>query len=68
MSNEQHNLQQAMAMSQLVQTGDVTSLVSDHLSPRHHYEPLKEVLNTSTVTTEIEQILTPLERDNEPLG
>ena len=54
-----------MAITKLTQTGDIASLAS---GPKCHpnYQPLHEVLDTSTVTKEVEQILDPLEKNDEP--
>ena len=60
-----HNLQQAMAITKLTQTGDIASLASSQPVPKRHpsYQPLQEVLDTSTVTKDVEQILAPLKND-----
>jgi len=54
-----HNLQQAMAITKLTQTGDIASIASNQPDLKHHrsYQPLQEVCDTSTVTKEVEQIL-----------
>ena len=57
---------QATAVAQLIQTGDIdeiTSLASNRSVPKHHHklEPLQEVLDSSTVTKELAEILAPLE-------
>ncbi|XP_065914093.1 protein NLRC3-like [Dysidea avara] len=63
-----HNLQQAMAITKLTQTGDIASLASSQPVPKRYpsHQPLQEVLDTSTVTKDVEQILAPLEKNNEP--
>ena len=62
------NLQQAIATTKLTQTGNIASLASNQPVPKNHsnYQPLKEVLDTSIVTKEVEQILAPLEKNDEP--
>ena len=62
------NLQQAIAITKLTQTGNIASLASNQPVPKNHsnYQPLKEVLDTSIVTKEVEQILAPLEKNDEP--
>ena len=61
------NLQQAMAITKLTQTGDIASLASNQPVPKYHpsYQPLQEVIDNSAVTKEIEQILSPLENKDE---
>ncbi|XP_065911432.1 protein NLRC3-like isoform X2 [Dysidea avara] len=65
-----HNLQQALAITKLAQTGDIASLVISQSIPKRlkldHDQPLQEVLATSTVTEEIEQVLALLEKNDEP--
>ena len=64
----QHTMKQATAVAQLIQAGDIDeipSLVSNRSVPKHH-EPLQEVLDSSTVTKELAEILTPLEQSDEP--
>jgi len=63
-----HNLQQATAITKLTQTGDIASLASNKSVPKQHpsYQPLQEVLDTSTVTKEVEQILAQLEKNEKP--
>ena len=60
-----HNLQQAIAISKLMQAGNIASIVSSNPVPKHYsnYQPLKEVLDSSTVTKEFQQILDPLEKN-----
>ena len=64
----QQNYKQAMAMTKLTQTGDIDSLANNQSLSEHHpsYEPVQEVLNASTITKEFEQILAPLEKNDEP--
>ena len=70
----QHIMKQATAMAQLVQTCDIdmiTSLASDQSIPEHHpkldsRKPLQEVLDSSTVTKELAEILAPLEQSKDP--
>ena len=70
----QHTMKQATAVAQLIQTGDVdeiTSLASNRSVPKHHpkldsREPLQEVLDSSTVTKELAEILAPLEQSKDP--
>ena len=70
----QHNMKQTTAVAQLIQTGDVdeiTSLASNRSVPKHHpkldsHEPLQEVLDSSTVTKELAEILAPLEQSKNP--
>ena len=70
----QHTMKQATAVAQLIQTGDVdeiTSLASNRSVPKHHpkldsHEPLQEVLDSSTVTKELTEILAPLEHFKDP--
>ena len=51
-------------LSKSTQTGNIASLASNQPVPKNHsnYQPLKEVLDTSIVTKEVEQILAPLEK------
>ena len=70
----QHSMKQATAVAHLIQTGDidkVTSLGSNQSTPKHHpkldsHEPLQEVLDGSTVTKELTEILAPLEQSEDP--
>ena len=70
----QHTMKQPTAVAQLIQTGDVdeiTSLVSNRSVPKHHpkldsHELLQEVLDSSTVTKELAEILAPLEQSKDP--
>ena len=73
----QHSIRQATAMAQLTQTGDVDEINSlasnnrDQSVSKHHpklgsHEQLQEVLDSSTVTKELTEILAPLEQSKEP--
>ena len=70
----QHTMKQATAVAQLIQTGDVdeiTSSAGNQSVPKHrpkldNHEPLQEVLDSSTVTKELAEILTPLEQCKDP--
>ena len=70
----QHAMKQATAVAQLIQTGDIdeiTSLASNRSVPKHHpkldsHERLQEVLDSSTVTKELAEILAPLEQSKSP--
>ena len=70
----QHSMKQATAMAQLILTGEIdeiTSLASNRSVPTNHpkldsREPLQEVLDSSTVTKELTDILAPLEQCKEP--
>ena len=70
----QHTMKQATAMAQLIQTCEIdiiSSLASDQSIPEHHpkldsQEPLQEVLDSSTVTKELAEILAPLEQSKDP--
>ena len=70
----QHSLKEATTMAQLIQTGDndeISSLASNQSVAKHHpklsnHEPLQEVLNSSTVTKELTEILAPLEQSENP--
>ena len=63
---EQRNQQQDNELAKLAQTGDTESLASGQLALIYHrklvsYETVLHVLNTSTVTKQASDILTPLE-------
>ena len=70
----QHSMKQATAMAQVIQTGDIneiTSLSNNQSVPKHHpklfsHESLQEVLDSSTVTKELTEILAPLEQSKDP--
>jgi len=60
-----HNLRQAIAITKL---GNIASIVSSKPVPKCYssYQPLKEVLDSRIVTKEFQQILDPLEKNEEP--
>ena len=67
------NLTQSTAMAEFVERGhidvvvSVTSTDASIKSPElDRHQPLQEVLNTSKVTKEVEEILSPLETNNDP--
>ena len=70
----QHTMKQPTAVAQLIQTGDIdeiTSLASNLSVPKHHskldsHEPLQEILDSSTVTKELAEILAPLQQSKDP--
>ena len=70
----QHSMKQATAVAQVIQTGnidEITSLASNQSIPKHYpkldsHEPLQEVLDSSTVTKELAEILAPLEQSKDP--
>ena len=70
----QHTMKQATAVAQLIQTGnidEITSLASNRSVFKHHpkldsHEPLQEVLDSSTLTKELAEILAPLEQSKDP--
>ena len=67
----QHTMKQATAVAQLIQTGDVDEITSNRSVPKHHpkldsHEPLQEVLDSSTVTKKLAEILAPLEQSKDP--
>ena len=70
----QHSMKQTSAMAQVIQTGDIdeiTSLASKKSVTKHHpklvsHESLQEVLDSSTVTKELTEILAPLEQSKDP--
>ena len=67
-------MKQATAVAQLIQTGDVddiTSLANNQSVSKHRprldsNESLQEVLDSSTVTKELTEILAPLEQSKDP--
>ena len=67
-------MEQATAMAQLIQTGDVdeiTSLAIDRSVPTNHpkldsHKPLQEVLDSNTVAKVLTEILAPLEQSKQP--
>ena len=53
-------------MAKLTQTGDINSIASGQLGPKHRHKldshkTLEHILNTSTVTKQVAKILIPLE-------
>ena len=65
---EQRTKQQDNTIAKLTQKGDIDSIAKGQLAPKFcrldSHETLQHVLNTSTVTKEVAEILTPLEEDN----
>ena len=72
--HDQHSMKQATAITQLMQTSDIdkiTSLANNQSVSKDHpkienHEPLQEVLDSSTITKEIVEILAPLEQSKDP--
>ena len=70
----QHNIKQATAVAQLIQTGDIENitLLSTNQSASKHdpkldsCESLQKVLDSSTVTNELAEILALLEQSKDP--
>ena len=70
----QHSMKQATTMARVIQTGDIdeiTSLASKQSVTKRHpklvsHESLQEVLDSSTVTKELTEILAPLEQSKNP--
>ena len=66
------NLKQSTAMTKFVEQGYIDKLVpSSNIIPEHHHkidnhEPLQEVFNTSKVTKEVAEILSTLEKSDDP--
>ena len=62
---EQRTKEQDGEMAKLIQTGDIDSVASGQLVPKRHkldsHDSLQHILNTSTITKEVAEILTPLE-------
>ena len=69
-----HSMKQPTVVAQVIQTGDIDNIptmTGNHSVPKHHpkldsHEPLQEVLDNSTVTKELAEILAPLEQSNNP--
>ena len=65
------NLKQSTAMAEFVERGHIDKAVTSGAPvPKHHpkldsHEPLQEIFNTSKVTKEVEEILSPLEKNND---
>ena len=68
----QRSMEQATAVAQLIQTGEIDEVglsASDHFTPKYNFkrpESVQEVLDSSTVTKELTEILAPLEQSKEP--
>ena len=68
----QHNLKRATAMIRLIHKGGIDSFTSNQSVPKHYlkkldsHESLQEVLDSSTVTKELTEILAPLEQSKDP--
>ena len=61
------------AVAQAIQTGEIAEITTKAVGqsvakhhPKLHHEPLQEVLDNSTVTKELAEILAPLEKSAEP--
>ena len=69
----QHSMKQPTVVAQVIQTGDIdniTTMAGNQSVPKHHpkldsHEPLQEVLDSSTVTKELAEILAPLEQSED---
>ena len=65
---EQRTKEQDKEMAKLTQTGDIDSIASGQLAPKRckldSHETLQHVLNTSTVTKQVAEILTSLEESD----
>jgi len=66
---EQRTKEQDSEMAKLIQTGDIDSVASGQLASKHYHkldnhEIVQHVLNTSSITKEVSEILTPLERSD----
>ena len=70
----QQSMKQPTVVAQVIQTGDIdniTTMAGNQSVPKHHpkldsHEPLQEVLDSSTVTKELAEILAPLEQSKDP--
>ena len=68
----QHTLKRATAMIRLIHKGGIDSFTSNQSVPKHYlkkldsHESLQEVLDSSTVTKELTEILAPLEQSKDP--
>ena len=70
----QHSMKQPTVVAQVIQTGninDITTMASNQSVPKHNakldsHEPLQKVLDSSTVTNELAEILAPLEQSKDP--
>lgn len=70
--NGQHNLRQSVIMTEFIKRGQFDKVVletnSNTISNHKHLKPdtLKEVLDTCKITKEVEEILAPMETNNDP--
>ena len=60
----QQSMKQPTAVAQVIQTDNITAMVSNQSVPKHHpkldsHEPLQEILDSSTVTKELSRNLSP---------
>ena len=70
----QHNMKHPTVVAQVIQRGDISDITEragNQSGPKHHpkldsHEPLQEVLDNSTVTKELAEIMTPLEQSTDP--
>ena len=64
----QHSMKQPTVVAQVIQTGNSAGnqSVSKHNPKRKSHEPLQKVLDNSTVTKELTEILAPLEQSKDP--
>ena len=70
----QHSMKKPTVVAQVIQTGDIdniTTMAGTQSVPKHHpkldsHEPLQELLDSSTVTKELAEILAPLEQSEDP--
>ena len=70
----QHSMKQPTVVAQVIQAGDIdniTTMAGNRSVAKHHpkldgHEPLQEVLDNSTVTKELAEIMTPLEQSTDP--
>ena len=66
------NLKQSTAMAEFVERGHIDKAITGGAPvPKHHpkpesHEPLQEIFDTSKVTKEVTEILSPLETSNNP--
>ena len=69
----QHTMKHPSAVAQVIQKGhtSIIAMAGNQSVPKHHpkvdsHEPLQEVLDNSTVTKELAEILAPLEQSKDP--
>ena len=69
----QHTMKHPSAVAQVIQTGhtSIIAMAGNQSVPKHHpkldsHEPLQGVLDNSTVTKELTEILAPLEQSKNP--